>query len=156
MQWGRRCRAYWWQVSMDAPQHAMHTQADFDKHPSLQPRWVCNERPAVPGRIQRALIFSCKRDGNNRTSWFRASAVKDKYENAVYSTRPYTTCSHVLFASVTATTVHLGSVHLQPKTNSRTPSTFPDWSPSSLHTITGDVELHVTGVPFNDTYRFMD
>ena len=54
-------------LQMDAPQLAI--QAEVDKRPILQPGDVGNERPAVPDRTHRVLIFSCKQAGNNRISW---------------------------------------------------------------------------------------
>ena len=61
-------------LQMDAPQLAI--QAEVDKRPILQPGDVCNERPAVPDRTHRVLIFSCKQAGNIVYLGFRACSQR--------------------------------------------------------------------------------
>ena len=56
-------------------------------------------------------------------------------QGATRSPRPFTTCSHFLLQACWQQPYNFGSAHLQSKTNTRAPSTFPAWSPSSLLTI---------------------
>ena len=73
-------------------------------------RWMRHSMRCTPRRISTSIRV-CSHDG------YAMSALQ--YQ-AVYNALSFS------LASVTATTVRLGSVHLQSKTNTRTPSTVPD------------------------------
>merc|ERR1711879_272991 len=93
---------------------------------------VCDVRLAIPGRVQRAVVCFGEHDGNNRVPLVRAFAVKDQYKSAVLISGLVTFIAAYHYIRI-----------------------FNSWV-EAYHYSVDKADPELTGVPFNDAYRYMD